>query len=61
MKEAFSEVVLEARGRSMSSELTTRFENQLLYAPIQQFGDVEFGFRRARDFVDPTELLELFA
>ena len=47
--------------RSRHAELTTRFENQLLYAPIQQFGDVEFGLRRARDFVDPTELLELFA
>src|SRR5438876_386994 len=45
----------------MGSHLTTRFENQLLYAPIQQFGDVEFGLRRARDFVDPTELLEVFA
>src|SRR5208337_2260178 len=43
------------------TELATCFENQLLYPPIQQFGDVEFSLRGARHFVDPTELLELFA
>src|SRR5574340_34136 len=43
------------------SVLRPSFENQLLYAPIQQFGDVEFGLRRAGHFVDPTELLELLA
>jgi hypothetical protein len=31
------------------------------YPPIQQFGHVEFGLRRAGYFVDPTELLELLA
>jgi hypothetical protein len=47
--------------RSPESELTAPFEHQLLYPPIQQFGDVELGLRRAGDFVDPAELLELFA
>jgi hypothetical protein len=39
----------------------TRFEDQLLNPPIQEFGDVDFGFRGASDFVDPAKLLELFA
>src|SRR5215831_17727430 len=47
--------------KDLSSELTAGFENQLLYPPIQQLGHVEFGLRRTRDFVNPTELLELFA
>ena len=48
-------------GEELSSELMSCFKNQLLYAPIQQFGHVEFGLRWACDFVNPTELLELFA
>ena len=36
-------------------------QKQLLHAPIQQFADVDFVFRRARDFVNPSELLELLA
>ena len=46
--------------RGLESELTAGLENQLLYPPIQQFGHVEFSLRRTRDFVNPTELLELF-
>src|SRR5271157_773608 len=48
-------------GRYRRFELTACFENQLLDPPIQQFGDVQFGLRWARNFVDPTELLKLFA
>src|SRR5438094_555240 len=35
-------------------------QDQLLHAPVEQRGDVEQVFRRAGDFVDPAELLELF-
>ena len=52
---------LRAGGHGMRSELMTRFEDQLLNPPIQEFGDVDFGFRGASDFVDPAKLLELFA
>ena len=38
-----------------------RFENQLLHAPIQKLADIEFVLRRAGDFVNPAELLELLA
>src|ERR1700730_3844007 len=41
--------------------LMIRLQNQFLHAPIQQLADIEFVFRRARDFVDPTKLLELLA
>src|SRR5690348_12994252 len=50
-----------------SREVTTRcasllrFEDQLLHAPVQQLSDVQFIFRGARNFVNPTELLELLA
>ena len=43
------------------SRLLDRLQNQLLHPPIQQLGDVEFILRRAGDFVDPSELLELLA
>lgn len=34
-------------------------EKQLLYSPIEQFADIKFIFRRARDFVNPSELFKL--
>ena len=36
-------------------------QNQLLHTPVQQFGDVEHVLGRARDLVNPSELLQLFA
>jgi len=36
-------------------------QNEFLHAPIQQFGDVDFVFRRAGDFVNPAELFQLLA
>ena len=36
-------------------------QNQLLHAPIQDFGDINFVLRRARDLVNPAELLQLVA
>src|SRR6202035_442083 len=38
-----------------------RMQDQLLHAPIQDFGDIEGVLVRAGDGVDPAELLELFA
>src|SRR5260370_40080490 len=38
-----------------------RVQDQFLHAPIQQFADVQLVFRRAGDFVNPPELLELLA
>src|SRR6266404_674181 len=38
-----------------------RVQYQFLYPPVQQFTDVDFIFRRAGDFVNPAELLELLA
>src|SRR5205085_771401 len=34
-------------------------QNQFLYAPVDDFRDVEFIFRRAGDLVNPAELLWL--
>src|SRR5215470_16458004 len=48
--------ILSAAGRLLS-----RIENQLLYAPIEDFGDEQHVLGRACDFVDPAELLELLA
>src|ERR1700720_3510075 len=42
-------------------KLMSRFENEFLDAPVQNFGDVEFVFGGAGDFVDPAELSELLA
>ena len=39
----------------------TCFENQFLYPPVQQLAHIEFIVRRTCNFVDPAELLELFA
>src|ERR1035437_7117174 len=36
--------------------LLARMQQQLLHTPVQQFADVNFVFRRARDFVNPSEL-----
>src|SRR6266446_2107967 len=36
-------------------------QDQLLHAPVEQLGDVQQVFRRAGDFVDLAELLELFS
>ena len=36
-------------------------QDQLLDAPIHDFSNVDFVFRGARDFVNPAELLGLFA
>jgi len=34
-------------------------QQQLLYAPVQDFGDVDFVLGRAGDFMDPSELFRL--
>ena len=36
-------------------------KRQLLQAPVEQFGDVQFILGRTGDLVNPAELLELFA
>ena len=38
-----------------------RCENQLLHSPIQQLANEELVLRRARDLVNPSELLGLAA
>src|SRR6185436_20211042 len=38
-----------------------RMEDQFLHAPIHDLGDIKFVFRRTGDFVNPAELLWLFA
>src|SRR5207245_11752151 len=38
-----------------------RMQDQLLHAPVHDFSDVEFVFRRARHFVNPSKLFLLFA
>jgi len=37
------------------------FENELLYTPVQQLAHIELIVRRTCNFVNPSELLELFA
>lgn len=37
-----------------------RFENELLYAPVQQLAHIKFIFGRTCNLVNPPELLELF-
>jgi hypothetical protein len=41
--------------------LLFRMQRQLLHAPVQQFRDVYFIFRRAGDFVNPAKLFQLFS
>src|ERR1700689_2857052 len=41
--------------------LLLRMQDQLLHAPIEDFGDVERVLVRAGDGMDPAELLELLA
>src|SRR5260221_1913361 len=36
-------------------KLFLRMQDEFLHAPVQQFADVDFVFRRARDFVNPPE------
>src|SRR6059036_367345 len=38
-----------------------RMQDQLLHTPIHDFGDIEFVFRWAGDFVNPAELFGLSA
>jgi hypothetical protein len=38
----------------------TRFENELLNAPVQQLAHIEFIVGWTCSFVNPSELLELF-
>src|SRR5712664_4131250 len=42
-------------------KLMSWFENPFLDAPVQNFGDVEFVFGGAGDFVNPAKLSELLA
>src|SRR5467141_3858990 len=35
-------------------------QDELLHAPVQQFANVDFVFRWARNFVNPAKFLELF-
>src|SRR5207237_7722608 len=41
--------------------LLARIEDQLLHAPVQDFGDVDLVLVRTGDLVHPAELLELLA
>src|SRR5712664_3607128 len=47
--------------RGCNRKLMSWFENQFLDAPVQNFGDVEFVFGGAGDFVNPAKLSELLA
>src|SRR3954451_23852895 len=49
------------RSASGPGALLARIDDQLLYAPVQDFGDVDLVLRRAGDLVDPAELLGLLA
>src|SRR6266478_10126010 len=48
--------IASAAGRPLS-----RIEDQLLNAPVEDFGDIEHVLGRAGDFVNPAELLGLLA
>src|SRR5690348_12414495 len=61
---------ISARSPQTSSDRTlpgggrhrlVRVKHQLLDAPVQHLGDVDLVLRRARDFVNPAELLELLS
>src|SRR5262249_19781764 len=46
---------------SGATQLFLRVQHQLLHAPVEQLRDIEQILRRAGDFVNPSELLKLFA
>src|SRR5262249_59873156 len=48
-------------GEAASGPRPSSPQRQLLPPPVEQLGDVELVCRRARDLVDPSELLRLFA
>src|SRR5258707_14669401 len=50
-----------AYAKQLVSALLLRMQQKLLHAPVQQFGYVNFIFRRAGDFVNPAELFQFFA
>lgn len=55
-------VLLESRIRSSAGcDSVPLFENELLYTPVQQLAHIELIVRRTCNFVNPSELLELFA
>src|ERR1051326_965142 len=49
------------RKASVCRRVLVRMQQELLHAPIQNFGDVECVLVRAGDGMHPTELLELFS
>jgi hypothetical protein len=49
------------RGPRVSDSVRLGVERQLLRPPVQQLADPEHVLGRARDLVDPAELLQLFA
>ena len=53
----------DAKGKSNSAagRPLSRIEDQLLYAPVEDFGDEQHVLGRACDFMDPAELSKLFA
>jgi hypothetical protein len=44
-----------------SSSFPCRLQNQFLYSPVEQLGNIKLVFRRTGNFVDPSELFELLA
>jgi hypothetical protein len=49
-------ISLMCQSRTGGAHLVSRFENQFLRAPVQNFRDIEFVFRRTCYLVDPPEL-----
>src|SRR2546421_7872200 len=54
-------VLRPARASAHFDALLARIEDQLLHAPVQDFGDVDLVLVRTGDLVHPAELLELLA
>src|SRR5579872_1445741 len=52
--------IFRQSGRRTRGLSVMRFENELLYAPVQQLAHIKFIFGRTCNLVNPPELLELF-
>src|ERR1700722_19092117 len=46
---------------SQAMTSSSRLQNQLLHAPVQELGDIQHVLRRTRHRVNPAELLQLLA
>src|SRR5262245_64263891 len=58
-REPAARVTIDPLGSALGALIAA--DEQLLHAPVQDLGDVDFVLGRAGDLVDPAELLELLA